>query len=141
MAPKKRAGAVAPKTQSTENLTSRPCKRTKLLFQRIKDRNQRYKLVNRKVIKESEHTSTLENGSVLRKSGVAEKANRALTLSPKGKYTKPPTLEEVRQKLNKDYLARSKTTHSTAKSQLRSKSQNWGKDDDSDSTSEYEPLG
>ena len=77
---------------------------------------------------------------MLRKSGVAEKASCALTLSPKGKYTKPPTVEEVRQKLNKDYLARSKTTLSTAKSQPRSKSQNWGKDDYSDSTSEYEPL-
>ena len=121
----------------TEDLSNR--QRTELVFQRIKDRNRRYKLLNKKVVKESKHFLTLENGSSLRKSGVAEKANRALKkLLLKGKYLKPPTVEDVRRKLNKERLPQSKTTR--FKSQPRSKSQNWDDDDDSDSTFEYEPL-
>ena len=98
------------------------------MFQRIKSRYQSDQLVHKKIIEESPRTLTLENGSL------AEKASRALTLSSEVEYPKPPTVEEVRQKLNKDHLARSKTTHSTAKRQP-----NWDKDDDFDSTSEYEP--
>ena len=48
------------------------------------------------------------------KSGVAEKIKRLTTVSPKQKYPKPPTMQDVK-KLNKERLSRSKTRKSNIK--------------------------
>ena len=72
------APAVGPKqsvgvrSRNADAQTSnRPPKRTEFLFQRIKDSNKRYRPIKQKVVSESQHTFTLANGSVLRKSGVS----------------------------------------------------------------------
>ena len=70
--------------------SKQPSKRTELLFQRLKDSNKRYRPINQKVISESKHTLTLANGSVLRKSGVAEKVIKTNAPNTASKLTLPP---------------------------------------------------
>ena len=114
-------GSKGSKQLKPEGRTNKPNKSTKLSFQRIKHRNQRYKMLNKKVIKEPKHTLNLEKGYVLTKSAVAEKANQSTTVSPKGKYQKPPTMEDVKKKRGQEWLSRSKSMESKVYAQSRQK--------------------
>ena len=97
---KRQGNSEGIQTPESENRTPRlPSKRTELLFQRIKDRNQRYKPLKQKVIKESKHALTLENGSVLRRSGVAEQVSKPAPESPKEFFPKTPTTIDVKRRV------------------------------------------
>ena len=76
--------------QAMGGKSKQPSKRTELLFQRLKDSNKRYRPINQKVVSESKHTLTLANGSVLRKSGVAEKGLKPNAPKIASKITLPP---------------------------------------------------
>ena len=68
-----------------------------LLFQRTGNRNlKRYKQLHFKVKSESTHTITLNNGVVLRKSGVATK--------PKSKKSKATSVREVKERASHSVL-------------------------------------
>ena len=75
--------------QALGGKSKQPSKRTELLFQRLKDSNKRYRPINQKVVSESMHTLTLANGSVLRKSGVAEKVIKTNAPNTASKLTLP----------------------------------------------------
>ena len=72
-----------------------------------------YKLLNKKVIGESKHTLTPENWSVLRKSGVSEKANKSVTISPKEKIPKPSTMMDIKKRWELKQAQRTYRTNAT----------------------------
>ena len=124
---------------------NRPNKRTELLFQRIKDTNKRYRPLKQKVVSESQHTLTLANGSVLRKSGVTGKTLNPI--APKFSETvspKPPTMVAVKRRADLQRTEEEKAAGAIARKIIqagtRAKSQIWDNEDDSDWASEYEPL-
>ena len=134
------------KLRETNAQTSRsPSKRTELLFQRIKDTGKRYKPVKQNVVSESQHTLTLANGSVLRKSGVAGKA-----LGPNApKFWEtatpnPPTMGAVKRRADLKRAQEEQATGISARKMMeagtRSKWQNWDYEDEANSDSEYERL-
>ena len=112
------------------------------MFQRLKDSNKRYRPINQKVVSESKHTLTLANGSVLRKSGVAEKF-----LKPKiaSKITlRPPTMSALKRRAElqqaQNEQAAGTSTRSTAEIRTREISPTRDSAEEADSDSEYEPI-
>ena len=110
-------------------------------FQRLKDSNKRYRPINQKVVSESKHTLTLANGSVLRKSGVAEKVLKPNAPNIASKLTLPPPAmsalkrrAELKRALNEQ--AAGTSTQSTAEN----RTQEISPAEEADSDSEYEPI-
>ena len=125
--------------------SNRPSKRTELLFQRVKDTNKKYRPIKQKVVSESQHTLTLANGSVLRKSGVAGKAlNPNARKISESVTPKPPTMSAVRRRADlkraQEEQAAGISARKTNEAGTRSKLQNWDYEDEADSDSEYESL-
>ena len=111
------------------------------MFQRLKDSNKRYRPINQKVVRVSKHTLTLANGSVLRKSGVAEKVIRTNAPNTASKLTLPsPAMSalqrraELKRALNEQ--AAGTSTQSTAENRTREISPA----EEADSDSQYEPI-
>ena len=111
------------------------------MFQRLKDSNKRYRPINQKVVSESKHTLTLANGSVLRKSRVAEKVLKPNAPQIASKLTLPPPAmsalkrrAELKRALNEQ--AAGTSTRSTAENRTREISPA----EEADSDSEYEPI-
>ena len=120
----------------------RPNRRTEISFQRIKDNNKRYRPLKHKVISESEHALTLANGSVLRKSGVAEKAqNPSASDAGNEKSFSLPKLAEMKQRIAQRKAEGDKAKACAAKKNAgamwRPKSKIWD-DEESESESEGE---
>ena len=85
--------------QPTKTMNRQP---SGLLFQRTGNRNlKRDKQLHSKVKAESAHTLTLNNGVVLRKSGVATKAKPKKSKAGSQSILLPPTPREVRERATK----------------------------------------
>ena len=77
-----------------------------LLFQRVKNNNKSYRPLKRKVVCEPKYILTLANGSVLRKSGVAEKVrNPKASELAKKELPKPPTMVDVKRRIERRQIS------------------------------------
>ena len=81
-------------------IAKRPSRRSELLLQRIREKNTRCILLKQKVVKVLKHTITLQNGSVLRKFGVAEKQMPARKNIDNKNVPSPPTMADLRKKID-----------------------------------------
>ena len=133
--------------QACGGKSKQPSKRTELLFQRLKDSNKRYRPINQKVIRESKHTITLANGSVLRKSGVAEKVIKSNAPTTASKLTLPlPAMSalqrraELKRAANEQAAGTSTQSKASAQSKADNKVREFSPAEEDDSDSEYEPI-
>ena len=121
--------------------SKQPSKRTELLFQRIKDSNKRYRSINQKVISESKHTLTLANGSVLRKSGVAEKVIKTNAPNTASKLTlPPPAMSALKRRAELKRAANEQAAGTSTQSKADNRTRESSPAEEADSDSEYEPI-
>ena len=80
-------------------IAKRPRRVSELLLQRIREKNARCRLLKQKVVKVLKHTIKLQNGSVLRKFGVAEKQMPASKNFDNKNVPSPPTIADLRKKI------------------------------------------
>ena len=105
----KKNSEVTKKPESGAQTPRRLNRRMELLFQRVKNNNKRYRPLTRKVVCEPKHILTLENGSVLRKSGVAEKVrNPKASELAKKELPKPPTMVDVKRRIERRQISQVK---------------------------------
>ena len=132
--------------QASGGKSKQPSKRTELLFQRLKDSNKRYRPINQKVISESKHTLTLANGSVLRKSGVAEKVIKTNAPNIASKQTlSPPAISarsraDLKRGANEQAAGTSTQSKASAQRKADNRTREFSPAEEADSDSEYEPI-
>ena len=127
--------------QALGGKSKQPSKRTELLFQRLNDSNKRYRPINQKVVSESKHTLTLANGSVLRKSGFAEKVIKTNAPNTASKLTLPsPAMSALKRRAELKRALNEQAAGTSTQSKADNRTRESSPAEEADSDSEYKPI-